>query len=182
PRECCPSCSTIPKLPAENLIERYPTAQDWWPRNVALENLIYRLSELNSNGSKELVNRPQPNAFRQCHLCESKPAGVPAVSYCENCHLAYCSRCVTKWHPNSGLLSRHRIASVTEQDPVESRAPFQSNCCLDKTIVLTPMTNGYSTPQVQCWASTNGSASFGLTKSSHSGHVICSATVQAKRC
>ncbi|GAA52378.1 tripartite motif protein trim9 [Clonorchis sinensis] len=171
PRECCPSCSTIPKLPAENFIERYPTAQDWWPRNVALENLIYRLSEVNSNGNKELNNRPQPKYFANV-ICVKPNQPVSLRFLIAKTVILHTVLAVS---PN-GILTR------CLQDSVESKVAFQSNCCLDKTTVLTTMSNGYSTPQVQCWASTNGPASFGLPNSSHSGHVICSAIVQAKRC
>ncbi|CAL8083443.1 unnamed protein product [Calicophoron daubneyi] len=134
-REPCPVCMTVPKLPSDvsslNL-ESNQTANDWWPKNVALENLIIRLSEAHPkdiNTDKKLsLQRKKPglelssisSAVHYCQLCDVTHTSV--TSFCEQCRLWYCTACLAKWHPQIGMLSRHQIRAASH---MSSNTPSQ---------------------------------------------------------
>ncbi|VDP83750.1 unnamed protein product [Echinostoma caproni] len=131
-REPCPVCASVPRLPIDVINATATTntidlAQNWWPRNVALEKLIVRLTESTAdtvgNGDRTAEMRShkltkgvlcQTNGVHnriQCQLCSAGPERIPgdAVSFCDQCQLLYCASCQSKWHPPIGTLAGHKL-------------------------------------------------------------------------
>ncbi|KAF8565977.1 hypothetical protein P879_03276 [Paragonimus westermani] len=131
-REPCPLCTTIPRLPCDDPVDKcnvIQSAENWWPKNIALENLIKRLSGVDVNDVSVVnichLRRREGTADvnPSCQLCEVRSSQQPTLSFCEQCQLWYCDSCMLKWHPTSGLLARHQIKRVYQFQTDLPKAP-----------------------------------------------------------
>ncbi|TNN12444.1 E3 ubiquitin-protein ligase TRIM9 [Schistosoma japonicum] len=84
------------------------------PHNIALENLITRLTkaEVNHCDKDTTVTKKENNSLStiRCQLCESSNE-ISTLSFCEQCNLWYCKSCLNLWHPPTEMLIKHRISS-----------------------------------------------------------------------
>ncbi|KAF7258670.1 hypothetical protein EG68_04210 [Paragonimus skrjabini miyazakii] len=229
-REHCPLCTAIPKLPSDDLADKcsiIQSAENWWPKNIALENLIRRLSGIDVNDGSAVsiyhVRRRDGTADvnPSCQLCEVRSFQQPTLSFCEQCQLWYCDSCLLKWHPTSGLLGRHQIKREYQfqtdlpkvANPIQSEgvrcADHNYPCklfCMDcSSLVCVQCLNDSSVidSRRHTYANRDPSdpvASIGISElrdgpvdacnqpvngvyghRSHTGHVICATTTQARR-
>lgn len=110
------------------------------PRNLALENVVFRFQELQSTSLSKrksldlMLEFPQsspssksdldsPVFFEEtnevCGLCEGSNK---ASWFCEQCSVLYCDQCLDKYHPRKGALSHHRIRKPTMSENTNKSA------------------------------------------------------------
>ncbi|KAL8608435.1 hypothetical protein ACOMHN_002668 [Nucella lapillus] len=123
----CPSCRNQHNL-SEERVEKLP-------RNLALENIVFRYQELQSttiSKSKSLdLSATPPTSLDLSSLelpvfeeerCEEFPCGMcedakeSAAWFCHQCSVLYCQRCVDSYHPKRGSLQHHRLSRPTKGD------------------------------------------------------------------
>ncbi|XP_053402699.1 probable E3 ubiquitin-protein ligase MID2 [Mercenaria mercenaria] len=122
------------------------------PRNLALENIVFRYQEIQSQNmtrsrkSLDLtLDFPSPSSPSQCAsplspevenivfsedvlemcgLCEEN-SGKKASWYCEQCCVAYCQSCLDNFHPKRGPLAHHKLRKPVK----DSSSGKQAFCC-----------------------------------------------------
>ncbi|THD24322.1 putative tripartite motif protein trim9 [Fasciola hepatica] len=222
-REPCPVCASVPRLPfdmvSSTTLPTVELAQNWWPRNIALEKLIARLTDLGMDYSMDVRGQKQwsrgftglapiSHSGIFCHLCSHSP--IEAVSFCEQCQLLYCASCQSKWHAPVGPLIRHKLTS-TQHVPQQTLTKVSelattgvqceehvgqkchlfcttcavlvcTHCLSSRNCIGNSQTSSLQTSLVKTCPDiyVEPGLARGLS-SSHFGHLICSATVQAKR-
>ncbi|XP_059168334.1 uncharacterized protein LOC131950271 [Physella acuta] len=119
----CPSCRDNHNVSLENL-ERFP-------KNLALENIVFRYQEILSNRLSRAVKLDSSNnddlsknlslssmkdqeSFKDevskflCGLCDDSNQ-KPAEWFCQQCEVLYCQLCLNTFHPRRGSLTNHKI-------------------------------------------------------------------------
>lgn len=217
-REPCPVCASVPRLPIDMVnspaIPTVEIAQNWWPKNIALEKLIIRLTDKGMDcGLESREQKQQPKGFMGvihgshnrvfCQLCPISP--TEAVSFCEQCQLLYCGSCQSKWHismghklisplqiPQQTLIKLSQLTTTTvhcTEHAGQTCHLFCTNCsvlicthCLSsRQGTVDSQADNLPNSLVSACLDMYGEPSLTRGLSAHAGHVICSATVQAKR-
>ncbi|KAK7115126.1 E3 ubiquitin-protein ligase TRIM9-like [Littorina saxatilis] len=138
----CPSCRNHHTV-AEDHVEKLP-------RNLALENIVFRFQELQSttiskSKSLDLTTTSSANldlslpldfdlpVFDEegqedclCGMCEGEKE--KAVWYCGQCSVLYCPKCLDSYHPKRGSLRNHHVTRPAKRDQ-EEKEPV--NYCSD---------------------------------------------------
>ncbi|XP_076449298.1 E3 ubiquitin-protein ligase TRIM9-like [Babylonia areolata] len=117
----CPSCRNQHSMSEDRV--------DKLPRNLALENIVFRFQELQSSTisksksldlsatpptSLDLSNIELPVFAEEaseefpCGICEEGKEG--AAWYCHQCSVLYCQKCLDSYHPKRGSLQQHRLS------------------------------------------------------------------------
>ena len=108
------------------------------PKNLALENIVFRYTEERSKSIRKSLSLESPisdlllspvadvsdlpefpsESKTNCGLCESTNPDK-AAWYCVQCDVAYCHACFGKYHPRRGALARHKIRQASEVERTE---------------------------------------------------------------
>ncbi|XP_041375360.1 E3 ubiquitin-protein ligase Midline-1-like isoform X2 [Gigantopelta aegis] len=131
----CPSCRktiTVTREKVANL-----------PKNLALENIVFRFQEIQSTNLTRSSSLDQSsdldladtsmhsdfdetvfseNISEDCGLCDSK-SPAKAVWYCQRCAVLYCQKCLNIYHPKKGSLSHHKIRKPSKTE-LEEKTVF----------------------------------------------------------
>jgi len=114
----CPACRKLLNMDRDNVLAL--------PKNLALENIVARyveerrrsmcLSQVADVDVAQVCRHSEDCgtvASATCDLCDTA-AGLAcrAVWFCSQCSVAYCTACLSKFHPQRGALARHNIRSV----------------------------------------------------------------------
>ena len=121
------------------------------PRNLALENIVFRFQEIQSQSFTKSGNSldltldltlpcspgtsvtsplsPDPSndqVFTEgmselCGLCDEN-AKKSASWYCEQCCVAYCQSCLQNFHPKRGPLAHHKLRRPVKNGSAEKEA------------------------------------------------------------
>lgn len=115
------------------------------PRNLALENIVFRYQEIQSQSitrsrkSLDLALQfPEPSQYagystdfdgqmfsedmtELCGLCEENSRSK-ASWYCEQCCVAYCQSCLENFHPKRGPLAHHKLRRPVKDEPSDKQA------------------------------------------------------------
>lgn len=132
----CPACRKSLVITKEKICKL--------PRNLALENIVIRFQEIQSNTltktkSLDLSSDVQFSLNQSdsdipvfveetdelCELCEGKFC-ARAEWFCEQCAVLYCNECLEKFHPRRGSLSQHRLRKPHKSES-ENKPAFCSD-------------------------------------------------------
>lgn len=116
------------------------------PRNLALENIVFRYQEMQSqsltkqkksfdltpdlqlplateNVSQEIADSPVffDESNENCGLCDENTSNK-ALWYCEQCCVAYCQNCLDNYHPKRGQLAHHRLRKPQKMESLDKQA------------------------------------------------------------
>ena len=123
----CPACRKMLCLDREKML--------LLPKNLALENVVVRYQEERSRSLQHQTmsvcitcddkchsvdvcrQLPVPSvaadavspADVNCDLCDITAPPCGASWFCQQCNVAYCCGCLSKFHPQRGALAKHRI-------------------------------------------------------------------------
>ncbi|CAH8287766.1 unnamed protein product [Schistosoma turkestanicum] len=134
-QELCRICSTthsnsnLLKNTSLNLENRNneTLSNDILPHNIALENLITRITKTEFNHhhqqqdkettiNSEIIKKDNNSLSAiRCQLCETSNE-ILTLSFCEQCNLWYCKTCLKLWHPPIEILIKHRITSFNNHN------------------------------------------------------------------
>ncbi|KAK7505371.1 hypothetical protein BaRGS_00003533 [Batillaria attramentaria] len=130
----CPSCRRHHGLSDDKV--------DHLPRNLALENIVFRFQELQSTSlskSKSFdLTAISPHSFDHslpadpdlpvfaeeggeeswCGMCED--VQEKAIWYCQQCSVLYCQQCRETYHPPRGSLRHHSLGAPPKGEEVHS--------------------------------------------------------------
>ena len=134
----CPSCRNQHTL-SEHRMEKLP-------RNLALENIVFRFQELQSttiSKSKSLdLSTTSPTSLDlsmpsdcdlpvfaeegaedcSCGMCDGEDGKEKAEWYCKQCSVLYCQGCLDRYHPKRGSLQQHRLSRPVKVERVDKEA------------------------------------------------------------
>ena len=114
------------------------------PRNLALENIVFRYQEMQSltkqkksfdltpdsqssiatdNVSQGVAESPVffDESNENCGLCDENTSNK-ALWYCEQCCVAYCQSCLDNYHPKRGQLAHHRLRKPQKMESLDKQA------------------------------------------------------------
>ena len=123
----CPSCRKVVDVSHE--------AMESLPKNLALENIVFRYTEERSKSIRKSLSLESPisdlllspvadladlpefpsESKANCGLCDTNSM-ERAAWYCVQCEVMYCHSCFGKYHPRRGPLARHKIRPASEAD------------------------------------------------------------------
>lgn len=126
----CPSCRKLVEMTHEKM--------ESLPKNLALENIVFRYTEERSKSIRKSLSLESPisdlllspvadpselpdfptESQASCGLCEGTKA-ERAAWFCVQCAVAYCHSCLGKYHPRRGALARHKIRPASDNDHTE---------------------------------------------------------------
>jgi len=136
----CPACRKLLNVDREKLLSL--------PKNLALENVVARyvverrrslcLSQSVVDAHDDITEHSPVGevcsgiAGRACDLCDTAAGPTcRAVWFCAQCSVAYCTACLSKFHPHRGALARHCIRSVADNGTTTTDVVGRLACCGD---------------------------------------------------